>query len=66
MTEQSLSAFVQRCQDTLAEYSRLRFLGVSHESARKMSGFEDAVMGKPIDQGPQLRDVRKIISGDAS
>lgn len=64
MSDPSLSAYVQRCQETMAEYSRLRFLGVSHEMARRQSGFEDAVMGKRIDQGQQLRDVRKIIAGD--
>jgi hypothetical protein len=31
----SLSAFVQRCQDALAEYSRLMALGVSHDMAIK-------------------------------
>jgi hypothetical protein len=63
MTEPSLSVFVKRCQDALAEYSRLRFLGVSHEMARKQSGFERAVRGElaePVD----ARDVRKVASGD--
>jgi hypothetical protein len=62
MTEPSLSAFVKRCQDALAEYSRLRFLGVSHEMARKQSGFENAVMGKSAPAEP--RDARKVASGD--
>ncbi len=64
MSEPSLSAYVERCQKALAEYARLRFLGVSHEMAHKQSGFHDAVMGKPVNQAEQLRDVRKIISGD--
>lgn len=64
MSEPSLSAYVARCQQTLAEYSRLRFLGVSHETAHKMSGFMEAVTGKPIDQAEQLRDLRKIIAHD--
>lgn len=64
MSQQSLSAYSQRCRETLDEYSRLRFLGVSHEMARRQSGFEQAVMGKPAGWEHQVRDVRKIIAGD--
>lgn len=64
MTEPTLSAYVARCRKALEEYSRLRFLGVSHEMARRQSGFELAVMGKPADAIEVVRDVRKIIAGD--
>ena len=64
MTEPTLSAYVARCQKALEEYSRLRFLGISHEIARKQSGFELAVMGKPADPVEAMRDVRRIVAGD--
>lgn len=64
MSEPTLSAFVQRCQETMAEYQRLRFLGVSHEFALKKSGFMAAVQGKPIDPIESAREIRKIVAGD--
>lgn len=64
MSQESLSSYVERCRKTLEEYSRLRELGVSHEMARRQSGFEEAVMGRPVSQAQQVRDVRKIIAGD--
>lgn len=64
MTEPTISAFVQRCKDSLEEYSRLRFLGVSHEFALKQSGFMAAVQGKPVDAIESARDVRRIMAGD--
>jgi hypothetical protein len=64
MTASSLSVFVQRCQDALAEYERLRFLGVSHEVASKRSGLLEAIQGKPIDPVTSAREVRKMLAGD--
>ena len=64
MSEPTLSAFVARCQKALDEYSRLRFLGVSHEMARRLSGFEAAVMGKDPDLIEAAREVRRICAGD--
>lgn len=65
MSEPTLSAFVQRCQDAMAKYQHLRFMGVSHEIARKQSGFELAVMGREPDPVEAIRDVRKMCAGDA-
>jgi len=64
VSESSLSAYVQRCRTTMAEYERLRFLGVSHETARKLSGFESAVMGREPDPVESAKDIRKMIAGD--
>jgi hypothetical protein len=64
MSEPTLTAYVQRCQAAMAKYQHLRFMGMSHEIARKQSGFEDAVMGRP-DVGETLRDVKRIVAGDA-
>jgi len=59
------SAFVARCKAALEECDRLTFLGISRDIAIVQSGLRDAVMGRePIDQGQQLRDVRRIVSGD--
>lgn len=59
------SDFVQRCRDTMAEYERLRFLGIGHDIAIVQSGFRDAVMNRPVEQRQLLRDVRAIVAGDA-
>lgn len=64
MTEPSLSSFVERCQKALAEYSRLRFLGVSHEVAHARCGLKEAITGKPIDPVESLRDLKKVMAGD--
>jgi hypothetical protein len=60
MSDPTLSAYVQRCHDAMAEYQRLRFLGMSHDAARKLSGFEEAVMGKSV---PVQRDVKVAQAG---
>jgi hypothetical protein len=65
MSEPTLSAYVARCQKALEEYSRLRFLGISHDIARRQSGFELAVMGKPADPVETMREVRRIIANDS-
>jgi hypothetical protein len=44
MSETSLSAFVLKAKAAMAEYQRLRFLGVSHEQALHQSGFFDAIV----------------------
>jgi hypothetical protein len=64
MSEPTLSAFVQRCQAALAEYDRLRDLGISHEMAMQDSGFYAAITGKPVDVQESVRDVRRICAGD--
>jgi hypothetical protein len=58
------SPFVQRCMTALAEYDRLRDLGVGHEMAMQDSGFYAAIVGKPVDVGENMRDVRRICAGD--
>jgi hypothetical protein len=58
-----LSDFVARCQSALAEYQRLRFLGIDHDIAILQSGFRDAVIGKPIDQRRLLLDARAAAAG---
>ena len=62
MSDPVPSSFVERCQKALAEYSRLRFLGVSHETAHARCGLKEAIQGQPID--PAERDVRKLIAHD--
>lgn len=64
VSEPTLSAFVLRCQKAMAEYQRLRFLGISHEIAAQRSGFMSAVKGEPVDPVESMRDVRKAIAGD--
>jgi len=59
------SAFVARCRAALEECDRLTAGGMARDLAIVQSGLRDAVCGRePIDQGQQLRDVRKLISGD--
>jgi hypothetical protein len=43
------SAFVKRCQDALAEYQRLRFLGAGHEVASRK--LREALRGRDVDGG---------------
>lgn len=43
------SAFVKRCQDALAEYQRLRFLGAGHEVAARQ--LREALRGNEMPSG---------------
>jgi hypothetical protein len=54
------SAYVSRCCDALEKYSALRFTGVTHEGAVKLSGLYEAVCGKVE---PAWIDVKQKAAG---